>query len=49
MRIFYNIDPPKNKDVSFVIEGEGDEKFFIHTGTQEEFGMTNYIHLHSGR
>lgn len=49
MRLFYNIDPPINKNVSFAMVGEGAEDIFIHTGTQEEFGMTEYVHLPPGR
>lgn len=49
MRIFYNIDPPKNKNVSFAIVGEEDKAIYIHTGTQEEFGMTKYVQFPAGR
>lgn len=49
MRIFYNIDPPKGKNISFAIVGEGYKDVFIHTGTQDEFGMTEYVQFPPGR
>lgn len=49
MRIFYNIDPPKDTNVSFHIVGEEGNDIFIHAGTQQEFGMTDYVKFTPGR